>query len=47
MLLDQHKDCHVSNLKDTFIFQVLHDVITGNSKLGRLPELVETLLFDI
>lgn len=46
-LLDQHKDCNVSNLKNTFFFKVLDELINENSKLSRLLELVETLLFDI
>lgn len=45
-LLDQHKDCHVSNLKKTSSRTLKINVITENSKFGRLPELVETLLFE-
>lgn len=32
-LLDQHKNCHVSNLKNTFVFKVLDEVFTENSYL--------------
>lgn len=45
--LDQHKDCHVSNLKSTFIFKVPDEFITENSKLRRLLALLDVFLFDI
>lgn len=46
-LLDQHKDCHVSNLKKIFIFNMLDEVTTENSKLSRLPELLDLFPFDV
>lgn len=46
-LLNQHKDCNVPCLKNALIFKVLDEVITANSKLSRLLELVEMLLFGV